>query len=123
MVCKGTIVNAIIIEASSSTKNATGMRDPEMHQAKKGNQWHIAMMPAKLRQLGDSALDQMRETYKRAKVSLRACVEHPFWVIKRQFGCMKARYRSLAKSIAPLKMLFTLTNLWKVRHHLIATAG
>lgn len=36
---EGTIVEASIIEAPSSTKNRAGERDPEMHQAKKGNQW------------------------------------------------------------------------------------
>jgi transposase, IS5 family len=35
----GTIVDATIISAPSSTKNATKSRDPEMHQTKKGNQW------------------------------------------------------------------------------------
>ena len=39
----GTIVDASIIAAPSSTKNADGERDPEMHQAKKGNQWHHGM--------------------------------------------------------------------------------
>ena len=39
----GTIVDATIIAAPSSTKNAKGERDPEMHQAKKGNQWHHGM--------------------------------------------------------------------------------
>ena len=39
----GTSVDATIIEAPSSTKNASGGRDPEMHQAKKGNQWHFGM--------------------------------------------------------------------------------
>ena len=36
----GTIVDATIIEAPSSTKNRERQRDPEMHQTKKGNQWH-----------------------------------------------------------------------------------
>lgn len=40
---KGTIVDATTIEAPSSTKNATGTRDPEMHQTKKGNQWHFGI--------------------------------------------------------------------------------
>ena len=40
---EGTIVDASIIEAPSSTKNRTGERDPEMHQTKKGNQWHFGM--------------------------------------------------------------------------------
>ena len=37
----GTIVDATIIAAPSSTKNVSGERDPEMHQTKKGNQWHF----------------------------------------------------------------------------------
>ena len=40
---EGTIVDATIIEAPSSTKNRAGELDPEMHQTKKGNQWHFGM--------------------------------------------------------------------------------
>jgi IS5 family transposase len=39
----GTIVDATIIEAPSSTKNQDKSRDPEMHQAKKGNEWYFGM--------------------------------------------------------------------------------
>ena len=39
----GTIVDATIIHAPSSTKNARKERDPEMHQTKKGNQWYFGM--------------------------------------------------------------------------------
>ena len=39
----GTIVDATIINAPSSTKNANKARDPEMHQTKKGNQWCFGM--------------------------------------------------------------------------------
>ena len=39
----GTIVDATIISAPSSTKNQSGERDPEMHQTKKGNNWHFGM--------------------------------------------------------------------------------
>jgi IS5 family transposase len=39
----GTIVGATIIHAPSSTKNAAGKRDPEMHQTKKGNQWYFGL--------------------------------------------------------------------------------
>jgi IS5 family transposase len=39
----GTIVDATLISAPSSTKNASGSRDPEMHQTKKGNQWYFGM--------------------------------------------------------------------------------
>ena len=40
---KGTIVDASIVDAPSSTRNAKGERDPEMHRTKKGNQWHHGM--------------------------------------------------------------------------------
>src|SRR5574337_1209014 len=40
---QGTVVDATLIAAPSSTKNSTGSRDPEMHQTKKGNQWHFGM--------------------------------------------------------------------------------
>lgn len=43
MVRRGTIVDATIIEAPSSTKNAEGVRDLEMHQAKKGNNYFFGM--------------------------------------------------------------------------------
>lgn len=43
MLKEGRIVNATIISAPSSTKNASGERDPEMRQTKKGNAWHFGM--------------------------------------------------------------------------------
>ena len=43
MMTQGTLVDATIIEAPSSTKNKEQQRDPEMHQTKKGNQWHFGM--------------------------------------------------------------------------------
>jgi IS5 family transposase len=43
MLKEGTIMDASIIEAPSSTKNREQARDPEMHQAKKGNEWHFGM--------------------------------------------------------------------------------
>jgi transposase, IS5 family len=43
MMREGTLVDATIIEAPSSTKNTEHSRDPEMHQTKKGNQWHFGM--------------------------------------------------------------------------------
>ena len=39
----GTIIDATLISAPSSTKNASGSRDPEMKQTKKGNEWHFGM--------------------------------------------------------------------------------
>ena len=43
MVKRGTMVDATIIAAPSSTKNSSGERAPEMHQTKKGNNWHFGM--------------------------------------------------------------------------------
>ena len=43
MVREGTIVDATILNAPSSTKNREGKRDPEMKQTKKGNQWYFGM--------------------------------------------------------------------------------
>ena len=60
-------------------------------------------------------LDQLE----RAKASIRAKVEHPFRVIKRQFGHVKVRYRGLAKNTAQLHTLFALSNLWMVRRTLL----
>ena len=42
-VSTGTVVDATIIDAPSSTKNKDGERDPEMHQTRKGNQWYFGM--------------------------------------------------------------------------------
>lgn len=40
---RGTVVDATLIAAPSRAKNSTGKRDPEMHQSKKGKQWHFGM--------------------------------------------------------------------------------
>ena len=58
-----------------------------------------------------------------AEAQVRAKVEHPFRVIKRQFGYVKVRFRGLAKNTAQLMTLFALSNLWMARRHLLATAG
>ena len=42
-VSKGTMVDATLINASSSTKNQSGQRDPQMHQTRKGKQWYFGM--------------------------------------------------------------------------------
>src|ERR1700745_2136596 len=48
-IATGTIVDATIIDAPSSTKNQSGERDPEMHQTRKGNQWCVSRTRAKSR--------------------------------------------------------------------------
>ena len=81
--------------------------------------WHIAMRPGKRRLLeaGSAvALALALALAERVKAQVRARVEHPFRVVKRQFGYVKVRYRGLAKNTAQLVTLFPLSNLWMVRH-------
>ena len=63
----------------------------------------------------DALLDQAEKL----KASIRAKVEHPFRVIKRQFGFVKVRYRGLKKNTAQIVTLFALSNLWMVRSKLM----
>jgi IS5 family transposase len=190
MLKTGTIVDATIIAAPSSTKNKDGERDPEMHQTKKGNAWHfgmkahigvdeesglvhtvvgmaanvndvtqgaallhgeeevvfadagyrgidkrdeakdlevtwhVAMQPGKRRALNPkNRRDRLLEKIEKLKASVRAKVEHPFRVIKQQFGYAKVRYRGLAKNTARLTMLFAMSNLWMVRRQLLGAQG
>lgn len=53
------------------------------------------------------------------KAGVRAKVEHPFPVIKRQFGDIKVRYRGSKKNPQQLVVLFVLSNLWMVRGKLM----
>ncbi|GAA0440586.1 hypothetical protein GCM10009412_14850 [Aeromonas salmonicida subsp. achromogenes] len=52
--------------------------------------------------------------FEKLKSSIRAKVEHPFRLIKRQFGFVKARYKGLMKNDNQLAMLFRLANLFRV---------
>lgn len=61
----------------------------------------------------------MIEKVEKIKASIRAKVERPLRVVKRQFGHVKVRYRGLAKSTAQLHTLFALANLWLVRKQLL----
>ena len=63
------------------------------------------------------------ERIEKRKASIRAKVEHPFRVIKCQFGLMKVRFRGLAKNTAHLITLFVLSNLWMARRRLLAMSG
>lgn len=184
---KGSIVDATIIAAPSSTKNAQGERDPEMHQTRKGNQWHfgmkahiavdahsglvhtvtttaaneadveqiadllhgkeaevwadsgyrgaparvdredlqwhIAARPSDIAKLPEGRSKTAAKKREHRKASVRAKVEHPFRVIKRQFGLMKLRFRGLAKNTAHVVTLFALSNLWMTRRRLMAMAS
>ena len=61
----------------------------------------------------------LMDKLEQVKARIRAKVEHPFRVIKRQFGHVKVRYRGLAKNTAQLHTLFALSNLWMVRRTLL----
>ena len=50
-------------------------------------------------------------------------MEHPFRVVKRQFGYTKVRYRGLAKNTAQAVILFALSNLWMARRRLLQPTG
>jgi hypothetical protein len=53
-IATGTIVDATIIHAPSLTRNATGERDPEMHQTRKGRQWYFGFKLCRRMALGQS---------------------------------------------------------------------
>lgn len=86
--------------------------------------WHIAMRPGKRKALDrNDPWDALTDKIEKAKAGIRAKAEHPFRVIKRQFGYVKTRYRGLKKNTAQLLTLFTLSNLWMVRGQLMEARG
>jgi IS5 family transposase len=182
---QGTIIDATLIAAPSSTKNKKGKRDPEMHQTKKGNQWYfgmkvhigvdkdnglihsvettaanvhdltpaaellhgeetvvyadagyqgiekreemkgkavgfrVAMRPGKRRALPDTPEGRLDDLIETAKAHIRAKVEHPFRVIKGQFGFQKTRLRGMVKNGCKVTVLAALANLFMARHLLL----
>ena len=176
---QGTIVDATIIAAPSSTKNSSQSRDPEMKQTKKGNVWHFGMKihvgtdtrgvvhsltathaaEADVNQLPNLVHGEERELYgdraywneadrrsfqevgvryrvnrrgharrplterwqqiNRSRSRVRARGEHPFRVVKVQWGFRKTRYRGLAKNTARAYTAFALANLYLVRRRLL----
>ena len=93
--------------------------------ANKDVTWHVAMRPGKRKALDkdNNLIDALIDQVEKIKASIRAKVEHPFRVIKRQFGYVKVRYRGIKKNTLQLKTLFALSNLWMVRHQLLAARG
>lgn len=78
------------------------------------------MMPGKRKAMDKSTpTGSILERLEKTKASIRAKVEHPFRVIKRQFGYVKVKYRGLAKNTANLMTPFALSNLWMVRKRLL----
>ena len=86
--------------------------------------WHVAMRAGKRKALNkDNEADAMVHKAEKLKAGIRAKVEHPFRVIKRQFGYVKVRYRGLKKNTAQLFTLFALSNLWMVRGQLMGAGA
>jgi IS5 family transposase len=82
------------------------------------------MRPGKRRTLDQTKpIEALTEQLEKVKAGIRARVEHPFRVIKRQFGHIKVRYRGLAKNTAQLHTLFALANLWMARRKLIGAVA
>lgn len=86
-------------------------------------QWHIAARPSDIAKLPDGRAKAKVQKTEHRKASVRAKVEHPFRVIKRQFGLVKVRFRGLAKNTAHVATLCALSNLWMVRKQLMAMTG
>ena len=189
----GSVVDATIISAPSSTKNRQEARDPAMHQARKGSQWYfgfkahigvdlgtglvhtVTVTAANVSDVveapnlvrfddqvvyadagyqgigkrdevvkdehlagvdfrvavkksmiaGMSLFDQRLES---RKASVRARVEHPFLILKRDFGFVKTRYRGLVKNLNRCHVGFASANLLMIARaqaidHRVITPG
>ncbi len=72
-IATGTIVDATIIHAPSSTKNSTGKRDPEMHQTRKGNQWCVSRTRAQARDAVPKMGEGLPEPACRSRLQTARC--------------------------------------------------
>ncbi|AJG20714.1 Mobile element protein [Cupriavidus basilensis] len=85
--------------------------------------WHAALRPGKRRALDKATVvGKLADELERVKARIRAKAEHPFRVIKRQFGHLKVRYRGLMKNTQQLHTLFALSNLRMTRERLMREA-
>ena len=92
---------------------------PEM--ADKKTQFRVAMRPGKRRVLPDTPEGRLEDLIETAKAHIRSKVEHPFRVIKQQFGFQKTRLRGMAKNHCKIHVLAALSNLFLARRQLLAT--
>jgi IS5 family transposase len=83
----------------------------------------IARKRRKVKAIKNARDRRQRERWESFKASLRAKVERPFRVIKRQFGYIKVRYRGLAKNSAQVLTLFAFSNLWMTRLQFVPARG
>ena len=97
----------------------TGVDKRPEHQDRKMI-WSIAARPSSYKKhKKNSLIGRLRRKIEYAKAQVRAKVEHPFRVIKRQFGYTKVRFRGLMKNTAQQATLFALSNLWMMRKRLL----
>ena len=82
----------------------------------------MAMRPGKRRGLPDTPEGRLQDLIETAKAHIRSKVEHPFRVIKQQFGFQKTRLRGLAKNRCKINVMAALTNLFLARRRLAATS-
>ena len=101
----------------------SGYRGAQSRVDREDLQWHIAARPSDIAKLPAGRARALVQKTEHRKASVRAKVEHPFRVIKRQFGLVKVRFRGLAKNTAHVVTLFALSNLWMARKQLMASAG
>ncbi|MGB5136637.1 MAG: IS5 family transposase [Prochlorococcaceae cyanobacterium] len=92
---------------------------PEM--AGKSTEFRVAMRPGKRRALPDTPDGKLQDLVETAKAHIRAKGEHPFRVIKQQFGFQKTRLRGMVKNRCKVNVLAALTNLFLARRQLLAT--
>ena len=92
-----------------------GYAGAQKRAAKRGRRFWIAAKRSLVKAIEDPKLREITEQLEHAKASIRAVVEHPFRVLKRQFGYIKVRYKGLAKNGAQVTTLFALVNLWMAR--------
>jgi IS5 family transposase len=101
----------------------SGYRGAQSRVDRKELQWHTAARPSDIAKVPEGRAKTRVQKQEHRKASIRAKVEHPFRVIKRQFGFVKVRYRGLKKNTAHLLTLFALSNLWMARRHLMVMLG
>ena len=90
--------------------------------AGKTAQFRVAMRPGKRRALPDTPDGRLQDLIEAAKAHVRAKVEHPFRVIKQQFGFQKTKLRGMTKNRCKINVMAALTNLYLVRGDLLAVA-
>ena len=100
-----------------------GYTGAQNHVRRKNIRCGIAAKRGRIKAMADSGEKRAIEANEKRKASVRAKVEHPFRVIKRQFGLMKVRFRGLAKNTAHVITLFALSNLWMARRRPMVMTG